>query len=63
LLEIARVFKMAREILEDDELTRKWLRTSIPALNHEMPLRLLDTPAGIRWVSTVLGRMEYGIYS
>lgn len=63
LLEIARVFKMAGEILEDEELARKWLRTAIPALNHEIPLRLMDTPAGIRWVSNVLVRMEFGLYS
>ncbi|MFW5726876.1 MAG: antitoxin Xre/MbcA/ParS toxin-binding domain-containing protein [bacterium] len=63
LLEIARVFKMAGEVLEDHELARKWLRMPIPALNQELPIRLLDTPAGIRWVTTVLGRMEYGVYS
>jgi len=63
LLEIARVFKMAAEVFEDDEVARRWLRTSITALNQETPLRLLDTPAGIRWVSTLLGRMAYGVYS
>lgn len=63
LLEIARVFKMAGEILDDNELARRWFRTAIPALNNEAPLHLMDTPAGIRWVSTVLGRMEYGVYS
>lgn len=63
LLEIARLFQMALDTLDDEEQAKKWFRTPIPALGHEMPLKLMDTPAGLRWISTILGRVEHGIYS
>jgi len=32
-------------------------------MNKELPLKLLDTPAGLRWVGTLLEHMACGVYS
>lgn len=63
LLELARLYRRAVNVLGSASLANQWLRTTIPALNNVQPVTLLDTPAGIQWVSTVLGRIEYGVYS
>ncbi|MEK6478055.1 antitoxin Xre/MbcA/ParS toxin-binding domain-containing protein [Catalinimonas sp. 4WD22] len=63
LLELARIYSSAVEALGDDALAKQWLRTPIRALNDEIPIHLLDTPVGIQWVNTVLGRAAYGVYS
>ncbi len=63
LVEIARVFIRAVEVLGTEDLARQWLHTAVPALNGIAPTALLDTPVGIQWVFTVLGRIEYGVYS
>ncbi|MDF9797378.1 putative toxin-antitoxin system antitoxin component (TIGR02293 family) [Catalinimonas alkaloidigena] len=63
LLELARVYSSAVEALGDTSLVRQWLRTPIRALNDEIPIHLLDTPVGIQWVNTILGRATYGVYS
>lgn len=63
LLELAKVYSSAVEALGDASLARQWLRTPIRALNDEIPVHLLDTPVGIQWVNTVLGRAAYGVYS
>jgi putative toxin-antitoxin system antitoxin component (TIGR02293 family) len=38
-----------------------WLRTTIPELNHQSPLQLLDTVTGFELVDDVLGRLDYGL--
>jgi putative toxin-antitoxin system antitoxin component (TIGR02293 family) len=63
LLELARIYSSAVEALGDAAFAKQWLRTPIRALNDEIPVHLLDTPVGIQWVNTVLGRAAYGVYS
>lgn len=63
LLELARIYSRTVEVLGNEDLARQWLRTPVPALNNVAPLSLLDTPVGIQWVFTVLGRIEHGLYS
>ena len=63
LLELARVYSQATEALGTNTLARQWLRQSLTALDGNSPLQLLDTPVGIQWVKTVLGRLTYGVYS
>ena len=63
LLELARLYRRAVDVLGNTSLANQWLRTTIPALNNARPVTLLDTPAGIQWVFTVLGRIEHGIFS
>lgn len=63
LVELARIFGRSIETFGEEDLARQWLRTPLPALNHVAPVELLDTPVGIQWVFTILGRIEYGLYS
>lgn len=63
LLELARLYRRAVEVLGNEEVANQWLRTSVTALGGVQPVSLLDTPVGIQWVMTILGRIEHGIYS
>lgn len=63
LLEVARLYRRAVDVLGSAPLANEWLRMTVPALNNAQPITLLDTPAGIQWVFTVLGRIEHGVYS
>ncbi|MEM6842296.1 MAG: antitoxin Xre/MbcA/ParS toxin-binding domain-containing protein [Bacteroidota bacterium] len=63
LLELARLYRRAVEVLGDETIANQWLRTPVTALGSEQPISLLDTPIGIQWVMTILGRIEYGVYS
>lgn len=63
LVEIARTFAHATDVLGSAASARGWMLGPIPALNGEVPLDLMDTSAGVREVNTILGRIEYGIFS
>jgi len=63
LLELARLYRRAVEVLGSEEVANQWLRTPITALGNVTPISLLDTPVGIQWVMTTLGRIEHGVYS
>jgi putative toxin-antitoxin system antitoxin component (TIGR02293 family) len=60
---LARVIALARETLGTPEKASHWLQTPNRVLAGEKPLDLLDTDTGVRAVETVLGRIEYGLYS
>jgi putative toxin-antitoxin system antitoxin component (TIGR02293 family) len=60
---VARVLSQALDVLGDDAKVRRWLHAPNSALAGDVPLDLLETEAGARHVETVLGRLEYGIYS
>jgi putative toxin-antitoxin system antitoxin component (TIGR02293 family) len=53
----------AIEVLENERKAMHWLRTPNRALQGAVPMTLLDTPAGKEEVLTILGRIEYGVYS
>ncbi|MEM9830811.1 MAG: antitoxin Xre/MbcA/ParS toxin-binding domain-containing protein [Bacteroidota bacterium] len=63
LLELARLYRRALEVLGSETIANQWLRTPVTALGSEQPISLLDTPVGIQWVMTILGRIEHGVYS
>ncbi len=63
LVEIARTLAYAAEVLGSTKAARGWMQHPIPALNGEIPLNLMDTSTGVREVTTILGRIEYGIFS
>ncbi|WKN42904.1 type II RES/Xre toxin-antitoxin system antitoxin [Tunicatimonas pelagia] len=63
LLELARLYRRAVEVLGNETIANQWFRTPVTALGSVQPVSLLDTPVGIQWVMTVLGRIEHGVYS
>ena len=62
-MRLARVVSQAVSTLGTLEKASHWLQAPNRALEGEMPLELMDTDAGVREVETVLGRIEYGLYS
>jgi len=63
LLTLARVYVKCLDIFESEENSVKWLKSPIPALGDARPLDYLDTNAGADMVMSLLGRIEYGVYS
>jgi len=53
---------LAQRVFGDAEIAREWLLAPNPALNHELPLRLLRTGSGANVVEDVLIRIEHGVY-
>ena len=60
---LAKVMAHAVETLGTKEKAESWLRTPNTVLGGNAPQQLLDTDAGSHEVDTVLGRIDYGIYS
>jgi len=63
MMRVARVFAQTKETLGDSAKAGRWLQRPNLALGGERPLDLLDTDAGRHDVETILGRIEWGIYS
>lgn len=63
LYRFANVLAKATEVLGSAEKARHWLHQPNRALNLATPLNLLSTTAGTARVETLLGRLEYGVYS
>ena len=60
---LLRVTAAAMRVFEDKANADMWLRGPNPALDGAVPIRLARTDLGARAVETVLGRLEYGVYS
>lgn len=63
LVRLARIAALASDVLGDDARASRWLQRPNRALSGRLPLSLLDTDLGAREVETVLGRIEFGVYS
>jgi putative toxin-antitoxin system antitoxin component (TIGR02293 family) len=63
IVRFARVVARATDTLGTSEKASHWLQNPNRALGGDRPLDLLDTDTGARSVETILGRIEYGIYS
>jgi len=60
---LARVFALATDTFGTSQKASSWLQKPNRVLDGQIPLDLLDTDTGVRAVETVLGRIEYGLYS
>ena len=63
LVQIARTLAYAEDVLGSTKSARGWMLHPIIALGGEVPLSLMHTSAGVSEVNTILGRIEYGIFS
>jgi putative toxin-antitoxin system antitoxin component (TIGR02293 family) len=61
LFRLARIFSLAREVLESPQAAREWLSRPQVGLGGQRPLDLMLTEAGCREVEELLGRLEYGV--
>jgi len=62
-MRVARVFAQAKDTFGNAAKAAHWLNSPNRVMEGETPLSLLDTDAGVKWVETILGRIDYGIYS
>lgn len=64
VLRAARVFGKALELFEGNrDHATEWLLTGQPALGGIMPIQVAESEVGAREVESLLGRLEYGVYS
>lgn len=63
LVRLAHVVAHAIRVLGSAEKAAHWMETPNRALGQATPLSLLDTEIGVRQVESVLGRIEFGVYS
>jgi putative toxin-antitoxin system antitoxin component (TIGR02293 family) len=62
-MRVARVLAQAKYTFGDPAKAVHWLKSPNRVMEGQTPLSLLDTDAGVKWVETILGRIEYGLYS
>lgn len=62
-MRLARVTAHAIDVFGDAKKAAHWMNSSNMVMQGETPLSLLDTDAGAQWVDTILGRIEYGLFS
>jgi len=60
---LALVFAFAEEVFASEKKTKIWLQRPNKALKGHAPVDLLNTSNGARTVTTILGRIEHGVYS
>lgn len=61
LARVARVTRVARQLLGSDAEAVQWLTTEVPALGNVKPLSLLTSDAGTRMVEDMLARSAAGV--
>lgn len=60
---LARIYARTLETFGAAQKASSWLQHPNRALGGQRPLDLLDTDSGVREVETILGRIDYGLYS
>jgi putative toxin-antitoxin system antitoxin component (TIGR02293 family) len=63
LARVARVVRVARQVLGSDEEAVLWLNTPVPAMGNVKPLSLLTSDASSRIVEDTLARAAAGVYA
>lgn len=63
LLLLTRLADHGYDVFEGQHKFNQWLRQPLRILGQQAPLDILDTSQGIKLIDTLLGRIEYGVYS
>lgn len=63
VVRFARLLGRAAEVMESIEAGRRWLTSAQVGLGGAVPLEYAQTEVGAREVESLLGRIEYGVYS
>jgi putative toxin-antitoxin system antitoxin component (TIGR02293 family) len=61
LFRIAKIFALAAQVLEDDDMARKWLHRPQRGLGGRAPIQVIQTEAGAQEVEDLLEKIEYGV--
>jgi putative toxin-antitoxin system antitoxin component (TIGR02293 family) len=59
----ARVLAKATDVFGSQEAAEMWISEPVMGLDRQIPLELLQTPAGVDLVNAFLTRLEYGVYT
>jgi putative toxin-antitoxin system antitoxin component (TIGR02293 family) len=63
LYQLARVTEAAEAYFENAPAAHAWLQTARPTFGHRTPLQFALLPGGAEYVTTVLSRLEHGVYT
>lgn len=63
LLLLTKLADHGYDVFEQQHKFNRWLRQPLRILGNQTPLDILDTSQGIKLIDTLLGRIEYGVYS
>jgi putative toxin-antitoxin system antitoxin component (TIGR02293 family) len=63
LYRITTAYKHAADVFEDSDIPWDWLQSPNGVLGWKIPLDLRETDEGAKQVETILGRIDYGVYS
>jgi putative toxin-antitoxin system antitoxin component (TIGR02293 family) len=63
LYRITIAYEHAADVFEDSDIAWDWLQSPNGSLEWKIPLELLETDEGAQQVETILGRIDYGVYS
>ncbi len=63
LYRITTAYEHAADIFEDSDIAWDWLQSPNGVLGWKIPLDLRETDEGAKQVETILGRIDYGVYS
>lgn len=61
--EAMHVIELAIDTFGDREKAMSWLKSPNPVMEGQKPLDLLNSVQGRETVRTILGRIEWGLYS
>jgi putative toxin-antitoxin system antitoxin component (TIGR02293 family) len=59
----AEILSRATDVFGSQAAAERWLEQPAMGLDHNRPLDLLATPAGVELVEQFLTRLEYGVYT
>jgi putative toxin-antitoxin system antitoxin component (TIGR02293 family) len=62
-LRFEKIVQQAQELFENQVETQRWLSTPKVTLNHQTPLKILDTDSGCRQVEQMLMQAAYGVFA
>lgn len=63
LLSLTLIFSRGVEVFGSEDNAAAWFKSPVCSLGNSRPLDFLDTTVGISMIKTLLGRIEYGVYS
>lgn len=63
VLDIARLLSVSVSVFESQEISKRWLNSSVPALADQTPASLMDTFEGRLWVTEILRKIQGGQFS
>lgn len=63
LIDMARATEAARSYFGDPQAAQRWLTTPSATFDAKTPLEYARYPGGTEYVTTVLARLEHGVYT